>query len=188
MRSRVDPASEDLALFFLAPLAGEARARLLEALDKVDAFAARVARTCGADLACGAGCTDCCVEGLRLRPVEAAYLAEGVAAGARPRQPGPATSCPLLLDGRCLAYAHRPALCRTHGLPILRREGREAIVHHCPHNFVAREARLLPPELLLDEERLAMLLDAVDALYCRETGWTGGRVEVTAIARAGLQA
>ncbi len=35
----------------------------------------------------------------------------------RETHPGPATMCPLNAAGRCRLYAHRPMICRLHGLP-----------------------------------------------------------------------
>jgi hypothetical protein len=184
-------------------LAGEARERLLEVFAKIAAFAGRVEAACGDELACGPGCSGCCRGGLSLRAVEAAFLLEGARALAsgdaatlrscvgRGGQGGEGDACPLLHAGRCLAYEHRPAVCRTHGLPMLRPlsgPGEEApLVHHCLRNFPGVDARSLPPSLLLDETRLSLLLDAVDALYGRESGWPGGRVPMDELLRAGLE-
>lgn len=174
-------------------LGGEARERLLQALERVESFAQRVGSRIGDQLSCGQGCHDCCHQVLRLRGVEAALLLEGARA-----LPGPAVSrvwqalesagqsCPLLDGGLCLAYGQRPVVCRTHGLPLLRKEDGAALLHHCPRNFPDTDPRQLPPSLLLDEERLSLLMDAVDAVYCRQTGWGGERVELTTLLRSGL--
>lgn len=180
----------------LPGLEGQARERLAEAFAKIAAFALRVEAACGGELACGPGCAGCCQAGLALRAVEAAFLLEGVRAlapaaaalaSASVGEEGEGDTCPLLHAGRCLAYEHRPALCRTHGLPMLRSEEGTGLVHHCPRNFVGVDARTLPTTLLLDETRLSLLLDAVDALYARESGWAGGRVAMAELLRAGLE-
>lgn len=175
-------------------LAPEARTRLEEVFGKIAEFEARVSRACPGGITCGPGCDRCCQGGLALRAVEAAYLLEGVRA-LSPRDRTAVSGaladpsggrCPLLEAGRCLAYRHRPALCRTHGLPMLRAEEDTVLVHHCPRNLRGVDARVLPPSLLLDEARLSLLLDAVEALYARESGWPGGRVPISELLRAGL--
>ncbi|MBI5014228.1 MAG: YkgJ family cysteine cluster protein [Deltaproteobacteria bacterium] len=174
---------------------GEALARLREAFAKIDAFSERVSQAHPEDVACGPGCHDCCRGGLSLRAVEAAFLAEAVralppeaaAAVGRGLTEGEDGACSLLLSGRCAAYERRPAVCRSHGLPMLRAEGGGVSVHHCPRNFRGVESRTLPASLLLDEAHLAVLMDAVDALYSRQSGWGGGRIPLADLVRAGLQ-
>lgn len=175
------------------PLDDGARARLVQAFERIEAFARRVARECGDQLSCGEGCDDCCHQVLRLRGAEAALVLEGARAldgeaASRIWQVLEASEngCPLLHGGLCLVYEHRPAVCRTHGLPLLRREEGGAVLHHCPRNFRGSDPRSLPPSVLLDEERLALLMDAVDAVYCRQTGWGGERVDLRELLRAGL--
>lgn len=175
------------------PVRGEVRERLLEAFARIDGFVDRLVREHGDQLHCRTGCDDCCRQVLAPRGVEAAFLLEG----ARRAGPdavslvwkgltSPRACCPLLHGGVCLAYDHRPAVCRSHGLPLLRREAGETMLHHCPRNFPDLEAADLSPALILDEERLSLLMDAVDALYCRQTGWEGGRVDLEVLLRGGL--
>lgn len=176
------------------PLAGGVRGSLLQAYERVRGFADRVARECAGQMVCGVTCDGCCRQVLRLRGVEAAYLLEGareLTGGAVSlvwkTLAGPSERCPLLQGGVCLVYDHRPALCRTHGLPMVRQEGGQTILHHCPKNFVDLDPTRLPPSLILDELRLATLMDALDGLYARETGWGGERVAVDEVLRAGLR-
>lgn len=177
-------------------LHGEARAKLLEALERVSSFVDRIQETCAENLACREGCDGCCHQVLNLRAVEAAFLLEGV----RLLSPDTASRvwsslseigsdkhCPLLQDGRCVVYAHRPVVCRTHGLPMVRKEASRAVLHCCPENFRGVDLARLPPAFLLDESRLSLLMDAVDALYAVETGWHGLRVATDELLRAGLQ-
>ena len=175
------------------PLTEEARGRLLQAYGRIAEFTARVVREQGHELSCGEGCDGCCRGVLSLRPVEAAYLLEG--ARALPPEAvslvwqalsSGAPGCPVLQGGLCLAYEHRPALCRTHGLPMIRTEAGETLLHHCPRNFRETDVSELPPSLVLDEGRLSLLLDTVDALYRRGAGWDGERVAVDELLRAGL--
>lgn len=177
------------------PLSGPSRARLLQAFDRLSAFEQAVLRRYPEELTCNHGCNDCCRQVLSLRAVEAAYLLEG----ARELLPEAVSLvwkslsepeqdvCPLLQGGECLVYEHRPAVCRTHGLPMLRREGNGALLHHCPRNFATVDASRIPSSLLLDEERLCLLMDAVDALYAHETEWEGERIPVDELLRRTLQ-
>ncbi len=175
------------------PLPEGVRGRLLQALSRVDAFAQRLEQAHADQLVCGSGCDDCCRQVLHLRGVEAAYLLEGSRGLSREAVSliwGSLEAldeiCPLLHGGVCLAYESRPTICRTHGLPLLRCEVGEAIVHHCPRNFHDLDPRTISRSLILDEERVVLLMDAVDGLYCRETGWAGERIDVRALLRIGL--
>lgn len=113
--------------------------RLLTLQDRVDAFfeAARAARP--EAFACAPGCTTCCQGDLSIFVVEA----EGVVAAleALPaevlramadRTAGEA--CVMLApeDGRCLVYAARPLICRSHGLAVLVDDQ----LDHCPLNYL----------------------------------------------------
>lgn len=137
---------------------------------KVDAFSEGVAAR-REDLTCHAGCSQCCEVELELSDVEA----EAMRAGLREISPdvlreididGP--GCVLLdrATGRCRAYAARPLVCRTQGLPLRYPEGTlpeetvmgqapGAEITWCPLNF--REA---PPEPadVLDAERVDVML------------------------------
>lgn len=178
------------------PLEGAPRERLLQALARISDFSARVRRACADEIACREGCDLCCRQVLNLRGVEAAYLLEGAR-----RLPPLAVSlvwkslaepdldrpCPLLHGSSCLTYDHRPVVCRTHGLPMVRAEREHAVLHHCPENFREADPGKLSPALLLDEERLSLLMDTIEAFYSKETGWDGSRVAVDELLRRGLQ-
>jgi len=43
--------------------------------------------------------------------------------------------CPMLLEKRCVIYAGRPIICRTHGLPILYHEAERTFMDYCRLNF-----------------------------------------------------
>jgi hypothetical protein len=70
---------------------------------------------------------------------------------------------------------------------MIRDEEEGAVLHCCPESFVQVDLAKLSPSLLLDEGRLSLLMDAVDALYAREMGWDGERIAVDEVLRAGLQ-
>jgi hypothetical protein len=173
---------------------GEPRARLIQAFAGLSRLADRLEITCGDQLACRNGCDECCRETVWLRGVEAAYLLEG----ARELLGGAVSlvwnaletaraGCPLSHGGVCLVEEQRPVACRTRGLPMVRRQGEETVLHHCPRNFHDLDPTRLPSAVILDEARLAVLLDAVDALYCLQSGWSGDVVRIDELLRAGLR-
>lgn len=122
-------------------------------------------------ISCSEGCSSCC-KIITLFPVEAAYLntaleslpadqAEVILHYVEQHPSG--DNCPLLQDNRCLLYAARPVICRTHGLPILYLENSEKWVDCCPRNFV--QCHSLPGTAIIDLERLNSLLVAVNAHF-----------------------
>jgi hypothetical protein len=73
----------------------------------------------GPRLACARGCAGCCVDGLGVFAVEAAVLVRRHRALFEDERPGPPGACALLdEEGACRAYAARPYVCRTQGLPL----------------------------------------------------------------------
>jgi uncharacterized protein len=159
-------------------------ARVAELCDQIEA-------RCREHLTCHAGCDSCCRH-LSLFWVEAAALAWALkqtdpAAAAAIRQQAQASApegpCPLLLGGRCLLYAARPLICRTHGLPLLLERDGERRIDYCPLNF--RQATTLPPGALVNLETLNSTLAAINALFVKELfGPAGPPTERPTIAEA----
>ncbi|OYT70291.1 MAG: hypothetical protein CFK52_11535 [Chloracidobacterium sp. CP2_5A] len=54
-----------------------------------------------------------------------------------PPEPEQSVPCPALVDGACAVYPARPALCRTHGFPLLYVDDDEesGLLDVCPLNF-----------------------------------------------------
>jgi Fe-S-cluster containining protein len=74
-------------------------------------------------------------------------------------------SCDLLNDKKCLIYADRPVICRTHGYPLLA-DGKAV---YCQNNF----KKSPPPEDkadLLPIERINTALAAICVEYQRQNG------------------
>jgi uncharacterized protein len=125
-------------------------ARLHAAVDQV---AAPITRTHGGKLACRAGCTGCCTDGLTVFEVEAAVIAAGHADLLANGTPGPEGACAFLdASGGCRVYASRPYVCRTQGLPLrwLEEDEQGEPVEArdvCPLNLDGGEGlEALPPE------------------------------------------
>jgi Fe-S-cluster containining protein len=151
----------------------QALANYLALRARIDIFAARITNEFAPVVACRAGCDSCCRH-LTISPVEAYAMAaalqtvhdeeqEDIRARARAASPD---ACPLLTNGRCLLYAARPLICRTHGLPLLIVTDEMKRVDYCPSNFQGVDR--LPGWAILDLEQLNTALAAINALYVRE--------------------
>jgi uncharacterized protein len=131
--------------------------------DAVDTLTAPVEHHHRERLACRAGCTDCCVDGLtvfeleadRIRAEYSQLLAEGT--------PHPVGQCALLDErGRCRVYAARPYVCRTQGLPLRWLDESDDGIERrdvCEKNLKDVDLTVLPAETLWTlgpvEQRLA---------------------------------
>lgn len=161
--------------------------RYPELAAKVDAFFARVTARHGDDMRCGSGCSHCCHVRLSVTAVEAAAIRDEVVtwdvtrrralasnvAAARPDR------CAALdATGRCVVYAVRPIVCRSHGAPIRMRDARSLpVVQACPENFTTAGPAAAAPECILDQETLSAMVLAVD----RDAGGDGTRVDLASV-------
>lgn len=133
----------------------EVLARYRELGDYCDALAQRVRDRFGAVWQCRAGCSGCC----RLATVcglEAVVLLRaGLDSGFSGQFESGGEQCCLLREERCLVYAHRPLICRTHGLPLVSGALTEGEVDCCPLNLPAlAEVAELEMDLIVDLDRL----------------------------------
>jgi Fe-S-cluster containining protein len=138
---------------------------------RIDALCSDIAEALGERITCAEGCSDCC-SAITFFPVEAAALA--TALDALPKEEAGeilrlvaeqagGERCPLLHHDRCLLYAARPVICRTHGLPIIYGAGEERRVDYCPRNLTGCEA--IPGSAIIDLDNLNALLVAVNSLF-----------------------
>ena len=161
----------------------------------MDAFYSAVEARALGQLRCRPGCAACCQQDLTVVPLEALAVLEGLEGldasarrglGERAATAGP--PCVFLVDGRCAVYAHRPLVCRSHGLPILERDEDGERVSCCELNFAGED---LPAETVLDGTRLSTTLGLADTLLRRDLGLAeegGGRIALRALAAAGWEA
>lgn len=141
-------------------------------VSRVDDLCRGIQDMLSSQITCSEGCSSCCTE-ITLFPVEAAALRAAlealpdaqrsvilrhVAAHAGEER------CPLLEEHRCLLYAARPIICRTHGLPIIYSEGCERKTDCCPLNMTEGE-QSVSGSAVIDLDRLNTLLVAVNALF-----------------------
>jgi Fe-S-cluster containining protein len=138
---------------------------------RIDSLCAEIHRAYSGSIACRKGCNSCCRH-FSVFWVEAVTLA--LAARSLPKEQlallrNRAKSftvqdiCPLQEDGACILYAHRPIICRTHGLPILMRRGADVRVDYCPRNFANIET--FSGNAILDLDRLNEILAAINLLF-----------------------
>jgi hypothetical protein len=88
----------------------------------------------------------------------------------------PAERCAALdPTGRCLIYAARPFVCRSHGAPIRlqaeRRDRSLPVIQSCFRNFTHTQP---DPDCVLDQTTLSALVLAVD----RDAGGDGSRLDL----------
>lgn len=151
-------------------------------LSKVDELTASISTAHAGHITCHRGCDSCCRH-LSLSLVEGVALAEALtslpedSARALREKAKAATAngpCPLLHNGECALYAHRPIICRTHGLPILIADGEGQRIDFCPLNF--SNVPTLPGDAVVMLDRLNTILAAVNELFITEcqTACTSG--------------
>ena len=142
---------------------------------RVDALCQGIEKSLREHITCSEGCSTCCTA-ITLFPVEAAALNSALevlsaeeAADIRRYVSEHASGerCPLLHHQRCLLYAARPIICRTHGLPILYTDNDQQHVDCCPLNM--EQCEDLPGSVVIDIDRLNAVLVAVNALYLSQT-------------------
>lgn len=149
---------------------------------KVDAFFAEVQARHGASMQCASGCYDCCQAGLSVTLVEAAAIVRKLAGAdaaivralAETAAAQPADRCVALdAEGRCRIYDARPLVCRSHGVPIRRREPGKSlpVVDVCYRNFAGPgQLEAVPESDQLDQVTLSTMLAAVDAAFADAAG------------------
>jgi Fe-S-cluster containining protein len=156
-------------------------------VDKVNVLCRKIEAEYYEQMACRKGCDGCCLH-FSLFWVEAVNLAaaleelpESRVAQIREqaRTASPDGPCPLLENGACILYGVRPIICRTHGFPILTREGDKPAIDFCPRNF--RGVDSLPGDAVIDLDRLNTLLAAINAHFVSEffQGKTPARERLT---------
>lgn len=160
--------------------------RYPELAAKVDAFFARVQARHGDEMACGSGCSHCCHVQLSVTRLEADAIrkeletwsdAAKAALGANARAAAPDRCSALDANGRCLIYAARPIVCRSHGAPIRLRENSLPVVTSCRDNFVSRGPAAADADCILDQETLSAMVLAADL----ESGGEGGRIDLASL-------
>jgi uncharacterized protein len=143
-------------------------------IEKVDRLCEEISRDFAGEINCVKGCDGCCLH-FSVFWVEAVNLARAVenlpreeAAFVRSKALSIAglETCPLLHEGECLLYPHRPIICRTHGLPILTSQSGSAMIDFCPRNF--QHAASIPGNAVIHLDRLNETLAAVNTLFVHQ--------------------
>lgn len=155
--------------------------------DRVEAhFAAAFERSPG-HMHCRAGCDGCCRVRLTVFAIEAEPIALALArlereqpeVRARIRVQATETerdACPMLIEGACAVYEHRPLICRSHGLPVwVEPSEAPGRIDVCPLNFTTAPP---PQESVLRLEALNQPLSVMARMF----DGTGQRVALTDLA------
>jgi Fe-S-cluster containining protein len=104
-------------------LTQEERTELLETLERLHGEVDREARALvdalNAELRCGVGCRDCCVDDIRVFEIETELIRRRHGALLEQADAHPPGACAFLdTSGACRIYPNRPYVCRTQGLPL----------------------------------------------------------------------
>ncbi|MDB4954880.1 MAG: hypothetical protein JWO36_2449 [Myxococcales bacterium] len=156
--------------------------RYPELAAKVDAFFSRVEVRHGADMQCRTGCSDCCHTRLTVTAVEAEAIRDEVASWPDDQRRALIANAAERVDvcaaldpaGRCLIYAARPIVCRSHGAPIRMHDKSLPVVQACFRNFTQRGPAAADPDCILDQTTLSAMVLAVD----RDAGGDGSRIDL----------
>lgn len=141
---------------------------------KVDSLCSEIVLAGGDSIACRQGCDGCCrhfsvswVEAYNIA-VAVAGLEKTCAKMIRDRAGNfmEREDCPLLEGGSCLLYDQRPIICRTHGLPILIKNGESTTIDYCPKNY--RNADSIEGRHIIDLDRLNDTLAAINSLFIKD--------------------
>ncbi|HEY3307858.1 MAG TPA: YkgJ family cysteine cluster protein [Desulfuromonadaceae bacterium] len=140
-------------------------------VERVDSLCNGITNALVEEITCRDGCSACCTS-ITVFPVEAAALRtaldslpdeESIFVRNFIKEHAAGERCPLLYNHRCLLYAARPIICRTHGFPIQYTENDQQQVDCCPLNLEQCES--LPGSVVIDLDRLNSVLVAVNALF-----------------------
>ncbi|PTN09501.1 YkgJ family cysteine cluster protein [Mangrovibacterium marinum] len=108
--------------------------RYQQFISQVDELAEKLSTLHHNQMQCRKGCDLCCMN-YRIFPVE--YYAIQQSLNDKPVETAGANdnSCIFLKDSVCQVYAHRPFICRTHGLPLLYLNEEQWELSACELNF-----------------------------------------------------
>ena len=135
-------------------------------IQKIDHLCNKIESLYREQINCNKGCSNCCISGLSLFPIEADYIKEKIKhKKIKPNKTKGA--CIMLEKGNCQIYEYRPLVCRTQGLPLL--YGEE--LSFCELNFKNMTGGFcFSSGSLIDMNKVNAVLAAVDLEYLKQTG------------------
>jgi Fe-S-cluster containining protein len=169
--------------------------RLDELYDKLDAFFTKGLADHRDEMECRAGCSDCCkrfsVTGVEAERIEevARALEPSLRTTIAERAQVDEQACPALVDGLCAIYEARPAICRTHGLPIRfvdpDPERRSLpMISACEKNFRGRDLEAIAKASVLDQTTVSTILGALEAAHAAARGESPSRIAIAELLSA----
>lgn len=105
-------------------------------IKNLEELCAKVSKQYYKEIQCKNKCCSCCISGLTLLAIEAAYIKDSI----KNLKITPNTKtgeCVFLKDKSCQIYEFRPIVCRTQGFILLYRDDEKKQTHisHCKLNF-----------------------------------------------------
>lgn len=101
---------------------------------KVDELTEKLSELHKSHMQCRKGCDLCCMN-YRIFPVEYFAIQQSLKEQPVETKASQDDSCIFLQDHICQVYAHRPFICRTHGLPLLYLNEEQWELSACELNF-----------------------------------------------------
>lgn len=135
-------------------------------IQKIDNLCNKIVPLYREQITCNKGCSNCCISGLTLFPVEADYIKEKTKH--KKIKPNMAKgSCVMLHNGLCQIYEYRPLVCRTQGFPLLYGDQ----LSFCELNFKDMTGGFcFSSGTLIDMNKVNTILAAVNLEYLKQTG------------------
>lgn len=150
-----------------------ARTALVQLRARVDSFFEQALARSPTQMQCREGCSSCCGVQLTVFAIEAERICSALEQLERENpslrervreQAHQVPHCALLVDHRCVVYAERPLICRSHGLPVLVDDD----IRGCELNFSSESP---PPSSILALDRindpLAIMAQMIDSTGSR---------------------
>ncbi len=140
-------------------------------LEKLDRLCAGVNSYFSENIKCRPGCSDCCMAGLELFPVEAFCISQHITT--HQSTPHKTDRCVFLKDSMCTIYEYRPVVCRTQGLPLVYRdeESDSFELSVCEKNFTESDiSESIDLNHVIDMDRINTILAAQNINFLNITG------------------
>jgi Fe-S-cluster containining protein len=134
---------------------------------KVDELTEQLSSLHQNHMQCRKGCDLCCMN-YRIFPVEYFSIQQRLNEKPAETQQARDGSCIFLKDHICQVYAHRPVICRTHGLPLLYLNDEQWELSACELNFTEFDEEEFSAENTFPQDTFNSELFQVNKAFIRE--------------------